>query len=385
MAGSQGIHERHAKSCKSIEGGRCNCSPSYMAHVWDNRAGKRIYKTCRTKTEAKQWRHDALAALRAGTLAAPTRQTVQQAGDDLIAGMRTGAILDRSGKPYKPATLRSYERALRLRIYPVFGSRRVGDVARGDVQAFVERLNAEGLKPRTVLNTLDPLRVVMRRAVRAGERTTDPTDGLELPRVRGRRERVATREQATALITAVPEQDRAFWACAFYAGLRRGELRALRWSDVDLAATPAVIHVRRTWDDHEGEVETKSEAGVRTVPMTRVLHDLMVLHGLATARAADDLVFGRTARDPFTPTTIRNRALKAWKAAGLEDVKLSPHEARHTAASFFVDMGLNDVQLTAKIGHSDPRTTKLIYAHLFPDADEQIAAKMDAYFQESEA
>jgi integrase len=61
--------------------------------------------------------------------------------------------------------------------------------------------------------------------------------------VRGRRERIASPEEAQRLLAAVTERDRPLWATALYAGLRRGELMALRWEDVDLAG--GVIRVER--------------------------------------------------------------------------------------------------------------------------------------------
>lgn len=157
-----------------------------------------------------------------------------------------------------------------------------------------------------------------------------------------------------------------------------------------------MIHVRRTWDYAEGEVDTKTDVGFRTVPLTGRLRTLIVERGLATRRGGDDLVFGRTASDPLTPTTVRTRALKAWgwkredgewvpsgtPSPALEP--LTPHEARHCAASYFIEAGLNDLELTATIGHSDSRTTRRIYAHLFPDSGATIAAKLDAYLDPAE-
>jgi integrase len=117
------------------------------------------------------------------------------------------------------------------------------------------------------------------------------------------------------LIAALPVGERALWATAFYAGLRRGELRALRWSDVDLEA--GVIHVCRGWDDDPevGEIEVKSDAGRRRVPLVGVLRALMVEHRDATGRGGEDLVFGRTAALPFISTRTRRRALRAWRDA----------------------------------------------------------------------
>src|SRR5882762_1466679 len=103
----------------------------------------------------------------------------------------------------------------------------------------------------------------MRHAIENGDTTINPCTGLRLPAVRGRRERFAEPSEAAALIAAVPRRDRAVWATAFYAGLRRGELRALRWSDINEAVTE--IAVARGWDDVEGEIDPKTRKGIRRV------------------------------------------------------------------------------------------------------------------------
>ena len=79
----------------------------------------------------------------------------RQAGIALVAGMRSGAILDRSGKPYKPKTVRGYEHSLHTYIYPLLGSRKVSSLRRVDIQGFVEEMRALGAAPSTVHNRLD--------------------------------------------------------------------------------------------------------------------------------------------------------------------------------------------------------------------------------------
>ena len=169
----------------------------------------------------------------------------------------------------------------------------------------------------------------------------NPTTGLELPAVRGRRERVASPVEASILVTALPESERALWATALYAGLRLGELRALRWVDVDFSA--GVIRVCRSWDPREGEIAPKSQAGVRDVPIPAALRSLLVARRL-TSGCTDGLVFGRTFSNPFNPATINIRARKAWKTAGLAPIGL--HEARHTYASLMIAAGVNAKALT---------------------------------------
>lgn len=77
-------------------------------------------------------------------------------------------------------------------------------------------------------NALLPLRATCRRALRNGDINANPTTGVEIPAVRGRRTGIVTPLEALTLINDAPTEDRALWAKA-YEGLRRGELQALRW------------------------------------------------------------------------------------------------------------------------------------------------------------
>jgi len=348
--------------------------------VWDPKAGAKGRwingPTFTTPAEARNWRQDNLVAVRRGEVRAPTPMTVADAAAALIAGMTDGTYLDRSGKAYKPATARSYEQALRSYVLPALGHQRLSAVRRRDVQAFVDGMRADGLAAATIANKLDPVRVIFRRALRDDLVAVDPTVGLELPRVRGGRQRIESPARAGALIDALPDGERALWATAFLAGLRRGELRALRWDAVDLKG--GVLRVTGGWDDREGDIDAKSDAGHRTGPLASRLRRELAAHKLATGRGAGDLVFGRTAVLPFVPSTVRARALKAWKAAGLDP--LTPHEARHCAASYLIAAGVNAKELSVYIGHSDIRTTFNRYGHLLPGNEALAAAKLDVLF-----
>jgi integrase len=160
-----------------------------------------------------------------------------------------------------------------------------------------------------------------------------------------------------------------------FAGLRRGEARALRWRHVDFDA--GVLRVEATWDDDEGRVEPKTDAGRRIVPIAGAVRRELAALKLRTGRGSHDLVFGRTATLPFIPSTIRRRARAAWLAAGLD--LLTPHEARHCAASYLIAAGLNPKQLSVYIGHSDIRTTYNRYGHLMPRREAEAAAQLDAF------
>lgn len=192
-----------------------------------------------------------------------------------------------------------------------------------------------------------PVQAVYRYAKRRDLVNVDPTDELELPESAGSRERAATPAQAAALLDALPE-NRALWATAFYAGLRRGELRALRCDDINDAST--LITVRRGWDDVEGEIGPKSRKGTRTVPIAGTLRLILLEHLARTGRRGTDLVFGRSASEPFTPTHVRKLAREAWGTAKLKPIGL--HEARHTYVTLMHAAGRSLEEIGDYVGHS---------------------------------
>jgi integrase len=376
VAAHSGILTRHREDCPARDGGCCRCSPAYQANVWSARDGKRIRKTFKTLREARAWRQEVQVALRRRTMKAPSQLTLREAAEAWLAGAEDGTIRNRSGDRYKPSALRGYEQALRVRILPELGGARLSDVTHADLQDLADRLLAAGHDPSTIRNTFLPLRVLFRRAVARGDVAVNPTSGLELPAVRGRRDRIASPAEAEQLLEALPEHERALWAAAFYAGLRLGELRALRWEDVDLAA--GVIRVRRAWDQKAGEIEPKSRAGVRDVPIPTVLRSYLAAHRLASKTDAG-LVFGRTPSDPFNPATVNTRARKAWRAAELAPIGL--HEARHTYASLMIAAGVNAKALSTYMGHSSVTITYDRYGHLMPGNADEAVALLDAYLE----
>lgn len=109
-----------------------------------------------------------------------------------------------------------------------------------------------------------PLRVIFRRALDDGVVVVNPCERLPLPSVEGRRERIAPPEEAAQLLAALPLRDRALYGTAFFAGLRMGELRALRWEHVDLAAG---LVLEGAMDERGTLIAPKSRAGRRRVPI----------------------------------------------------------------------------------------------------------------------
>ncbi len=313
-----------------------------------------------------------------------TRATLREAWIVWLESAKAGTIRTRSGDCYKPSALRSYDAGMKARVLPVFEGAKVSALELRDLQDLADQLLADGHDPSTIRNTFMGLRAFYRRAVARGDVALNPTAGLQLPAVRGRRDRIATVSEADKLLAALPDGDRAVWSTAFLGGLRRGELMALDVTHVfDGNEVASLIAVDRSYDPVAGEFITpKSHAGTRRVPVTRELRAYLTTHQQRLGRSTG-LLFGRTATRPFDDRALKLRAEKAWHAAGLTPITL--HEARHTYASLLIAAGVNSKAVSTYMGHASITITLDRYGHLFPGNEAEAADLLDGYLDRQRA
>ena len=234
---AEGIEVRHARSCASRAGRRCNCEPGYRVAAYDAMSKRKVSKTFRTLAEARRWRAGGARRRRRRAFASRAHRrrfaTPQRRSS---TGWRAAAIRTRTGDRYKPSVVREYERSLRLHVLPTLGGAKLSKIQRRDVQALVTRCSPPAPTASTIRNALKPLRVIYRRRSRTATSPSTRASGSgSLPHVvaaSGSPRRPRPRRSSPPF---GPRTAR-LWGCAFYAGLRRGELRALLWDDVDLAA-----------------------------------------------------------------------------------------------------------------------------------------------------
>jgi integrase len=208
---AEGIEVRHARSCGSRFGKRCNCNPGYRVAAYDAISKRKVSKTFRTLGEARRWRAGAQTQAAKGVRLAGTSQTLLEAAEAFVDGITSGAIRTRTGERYKPSVVREYERSLRLHVLPTLGGAKLSRIQRRDVQRLAADLLG-GADPSTIRNALKPLQVIYRRAIEDGDLAINPCERLRLPAARGRRERIASPSEAEALIAALRPEDRALWA-----------------------------------------------------------------------------------------------------------------------------------------------------------------------------
>lgn len=167
-----------------------------------------------------------------------------------------------------------------------------------------------------------------------------------------------------------------FFMLACYTGMRKGEIHALRWTDID----GDYLWVRRSVTQKlkgEAWVETppKNKSSVRRLQMPGKLVEALADHRkrMEAMEGWSDTLFVCGGLKPIPDTVIENANKKFGAAAGLKHITI--HEFRHSHASVLCNAGLNVKEIARRLGHSDVETTLRTYAHLYP-AEEERAVKI---------
>ena len=308
---------------------------------------------------------------------AEARLSAILAGDDPLVNIAPvrltfGAAVDEwleyveQDRKRRPSTVRDYRTTARHMLIPAFGeSTPAEDVTTQDVEAYRRRLVKAGkLSPRTINKSLVLLHGIFKLAVKRHGLPGNPVEGAERqPQRRSGDFRVLDPGEVALLANnAANDQDAALFTVAAFTGLRLGELRALRWSDVDFAKR--LVHVRRS---HVlGHEDTPKSHKVRSVPL--IDQAARALDGLSRREhftEDDDRVFVNEVGDVLGVDLLRRRFHKALTAAGLKPMRL--HDLRHTFGTLAVQaFPLSDVK--AYMGHANIQTT-MIYVHHVPQHD----------------
>lgn len=276
----------------------------------------------------------------------------------------------------KRSTLEDIESDTRVHLKQFFGERSFDSVVGADVVDLISTLEGKGLAPKTIRDIVATLSALFNFAKAPQRRwaAENPCEGVELPAVPERTEiRFLTLEEVDAAIANVPDGiykaiDKAMIRTAAMTGLRKGELVALRWRDIDWPA--ARIRIRQNYV--RGEFGTpKSKRSTRSVPMAdEVGGELERLFKRSSFQGDDDLVFAHPLTGgPMPKANVTRRFRKALKAAGLDDSHRF-HDLRHTFGTRMAATGEVSMRtLQEWMGHRSLATTE-IYADYAPSAAE---------------
>jgi len=235
--------------------------------------------------------------------------------------------------------------------------------------------------------------LALKNAVRWGMVSRNVCDLVTPPRIVSREVVPLSVEQARILIKHVRgHRLEVLLATAVVTGMRRGELLALRWSDIDFARSRLLVLHSVDFIAGYGYIEgkPKTAAGKRVISLPAFLLDMLREHHaqqLGLCKAADnwedhDLVFPNLRGGYLHPGHMGEKFRKLLKEAGLPHIHF--HDLRHSAASILLCMGVNVKVIQELLGHSDISITLRTYSHLLPSLQQEVVKTWNEVFGEDE-
>ena len=341
--------------------------------------GAKRRKTFATLGDAKAWRARGIVATADGLLASCRRPHPPRTAEALIDGMERGACARARAAVYKPSVVRSYSSCLRLRLLPCTRrtqARRYHAARRAAARGRVARRRQRTPAPsatrscRCASSSAARFRTASSRSRRAS--------GLRLPRVpkdaaiaSPASRRLASCSPRSLCATARSTRLRSSPACG------SGELRALRWRDVDLEAGASTSSARwMAWGPPSRRRAGRASASSRS--STREFGDLLSEHH-GTSRVCPTTTSSpaRARRIPSARRPSIGGFAPPGGTQGLDPINL--HEARHTFASTAIAAGLNAKVIATYMGHSSIQVTYDLYGKLMPGNEAEAAALFEAY------
>jgi len=319
------------------------------------------------------------------------REAEAQLGVHRLPATRTPTFADfavdwlerAQGRRLAPKTADSYRGFVHLHLIPAFGEMRLGSITRADVEHCLAKQTR--LSASTVAEELRLLKAILADAVDHGKLTENVAASVKAPVRPDRHEemQILTPETFARLLEVAEEPWRTLYLVAVRTGLRRGELLALKWADLNLSQK--FLDVKQSL----GRIRDGDRYVVREAPLKtrksrrRVGLSADVVEALLAHPAGDDpdrdYVFRSQAGGPIDPDVVGRAFKRHLTLANLREIRF--HDLRHTFASFEIAAGVHPKTLQAELGHASITVTMDRYGHLMPTALGEATALREAFIQ----
>jgi integrase len=343
---------------------------------------KRPMRTYPTRKDAERGRAEWLTEIENGTAVDPSKVTVAE----YLQHWLTTAVKPR----VRPSTYAGYERLIRVQITPRIGDILLQKLTALQIQDCYTRMRNEPradkrngtLSPRSVRYAHTVLKQALKQAVRWHLLARNAAADVDPPKAVRPRVEAWNAQEAKAFLAAIKDSAYApFGLLALATGMRLGELRGLRWCDVDLAKGVLHVHQQITRVGRKDKTsEPKTNAGRRSITLPQdAIAALKALHAARPQQPIPfdptqrdtDLVFAREDGKPVDQDAITSWFTRTVKRTTLK--RITFHGLRHTHATLLLLAGVNVKAVSARLGHSSIQITLDTYAHLLPEMEQHAA------------
>ena len=341
----------------------------------------------RTRRDAEAWFTQKAEELRQGIAPPDERMTVEQYLKQWLESISDSV---------SASALHAYRNHVELHIIPALGKVRLTELRAQHIERAKAQWRSSDLKrrkgkvgklsARTTHHIFCTLRDALNRAKRQRMIAINPCDLVDPPKVERKEMKHLNAQDSVALLRALGDSDiGAAITVSLGAGVRRGELLALRWGDIDLDA--GVLSVQNALERDGGITRLKppkTESSRRTIILPRFVVDRLRRHrieqaqrfpaNVAILQTPETLVFERNGKS-WVPNTFTTAFMRALRDAGVKRVRL--HDLRHSYASLLLESGVDLKTVSMALGHSSVATTANIYAHVTHSLKRDAADRLD--------
>jgi len=335
----------------------------------------------RTKKEAYEKMQQALYEQKQGTLITGPQQTVKQYFEYWLENVHKPLI--------RPITYVNHQGIVKNHILPTLGHLKLRNLKPEHIEALYANKLKDGYEPSTIHNFHEILSDALGHAVRRGLLARNVCEVVSSPRVAKREDTVLTKMQAQKLMeVAKGHRFEVLILVAVTTGMRKGELTALKWQDVDF--TTMCLHVRHTAYRLPKcgfvENEPKTDSGRRTIFLPRIVLDALKQHKARQDEVKQqagikwknlNLVFPNTVGNYQNAPYLNELFSRLLKEAELPPMRF--HDLRHSAATILLSQGVPPNVVKEILGHSDIRMTLGIYGHVLPGMQGDAMNKWDEW------
>ncbi len=292
-----------------------------------------------------------------------------------------------SAPKLRPTTQACYSVRIYTHIIPSIGNIPLNKLTQNDLQQFYARLKksgrkkhvdkfGEGLSDRMVRSCHTTCRTVLEKAVTEGLIRINPAVGCKLPPKKAKEMQVLTPPEITRfLIQAREEGYYELFLLELTTGMRRGEILALKWRDLNLKT--GELHVSRQVLKVNGKVLISTPKTKSSNRMILLPPEMLELLAELKTRTDSEWIFPSPLdlSQPRHPSAVYHRFQKILTRANCKRVRF--HDLRHTFATMALENGMDIKTLSAMIGHVSAETTLNIYSHITDTMQQQAAVRID--------
>lgn len=289
-----------------------------------------------------------------------------------------------------PRTLQLYSYICRVHIIPAIGKITLTELKPQQLQKLYAAKLSSGLSARTVQICHVAIHKALKNAVRTNLLSRNVADAVDKPKIQRPEMHPMTESDLSRFLeTAKQGQYHALFYTYLFTGMRRSELLAVRWCDIDLRGMQ--ISVSRTLQylnrvqNHITFKEPKSKMSRRLIALSPSTVFVLEEHRKAQEKMREslqlppitenDLVFSHLDGSPLLPDSITRAWIKLARKCGLKGIRL--HDARHTHATIMLKQGVHPKVVQERLGHSTISTTLDTYSHVAPGLQQAAARGFD--------